>query len=762
LTLTRRIILTALLTLAGLWAVLHVSSRLFLVRGFLDLEREALNRKVERAQAAVEDSVHALATQAENWAVWDDTYAFLGDDNQGYRRANLGESSFETLRIDLLVIRDVSGRVVHARWRPGPDASPAEVPPAALDQLLSVERGSASPGEAMSIAGLTVVNAQPMLLAARSVLTSGGEGPSRGTLTMGRWLNGPQTQRIERLTGASVRVIGASPMPGAMIGDDVVTGVADLACLRGGPAARIAVSIPRDIFRAGERITRYLELALTIGCGLFTGALALFIHVCITRRVVRLGRVVDDIARGSPGAARVPVGAGDDEIARLARNVNELLKVKHEHETKLALRARELQVARLQAEAASNAKSGFLANMSHEIRTPMTAILGYADLLVSDDGTPAPPSVHAEAVSTIRRNGEHLLNVINDILDLSKIEAGRMTTERLECRPLELIEEVRELMALRAAASKLSVELVVGYPVPETIVTDPVRVRQILVNLLSNAIKFTPAPPGGPGRITVRVESPAEPDGTRTLRVSVADTGPGITDELRSRLFTPFTQQDQTTTRKFGGTGLGLAISRQLAGLLGGSLTCPRNGPEQPRGAVFVLTLPVPAGAALLHAAPEPARLCVQRASSTTGLSGRVLLAEDGVDNQRLLKHVLTASGASVRIVDTGAKALAAWTEDPSGVDLVLMDMQMPEMDGYEATVALRQAGYAGPIIALTADAMAGTRERCLQAGCDDYLTKPLDRALLLMTCRRWLTTPREPGAGASAAGRDAEAGKGG
>ncbi|MBY0263051.1 MAG: response regulator, partial [Phycisphaerales bacterium] len=222
------------------------------------------------------------------------------------------------------------------------------------------------------------------------------------------------------------------------------------------------------------------------------------------------------------------------------------------------------------------------------------------------------------------------------------------------------------------------------------------------------------------------------------------DTGVGIAEALRQRLFTPFSQHDASTTRKFGGTGLGLAISQQLAQMLGGSLEAPRPDPGAARGAVFELLLPIPEGAAMLSG-PEPDAppASVVAATAKIRLSGRILLAEDGVDNQRLLQHVLRTAGATVLLAENGTEAVAAARAADPPFDLVLMDMQMPEMDGYEATVALRQAGVDTPIVALTAHAMAGDRERCLAAGCNDYLTKPIDRATLLGTCGHWMLAQR-------------------
>ncbi len=386
------------------------------------------------------------------------------------------------------------------------------------------------------------------------------------------------------------------------------------------------------------------------------------------------------------------------------------------------------------AESATRAKSEFLANMSHEIRTPMTAILGYADLLAGQ----LDNSEHLEALDIIRRNGNHLLAVINDILDLSKIEAGKFQVERQACSPAAVAAEVVSLMRVRANGKGLGLQLEFAGPVPQTISTDTARLRQILLNLVGNAIKFTET---GNVRIIVRLDGR---DGLEPkLLYEVIDTGIGMTPTQVANLFRPFQQAEASTARKFGGTGLGLVIANRLAAMLGGDIAVASQSGE---GSTFALRIdPGPlAGVALLdHASESIAVPAPANRSPLPRLSCRILLAEDGADNQRLISFVLKKAGAEVTAVDNGRKAmemaLAAFRgrrfDDPRvPFDVILMDMQMPVMDGYEATRRLRDEGYTGPIIALTAHAMAEDRQKCLDAGCDDYATKPIDRATLLNT----------------------------
>jgi len=412
-----------------------------------------------------------------------------------------------------------------------------------------------------------------------------------------------------------------------------------------------------------------------------------------------------------------------------------------------------LDLAAAGARAATRAKSDFLANMSHEIRTPMTAIVGYADLLL-DPGQSAEE--RAEAIQTIRRNADHLLTIINDILDISKIEAGRMSVETIPTNVLQIVEEVYSLMLVRAREKGVSLSVEYELPAPERISTDPTRMRQILLNLVSNAVNFTPS---GDVTVTLQLRRGPEP----ALRIAVSDTGIGMTPEQIGRLFQPFTQADDTMARRFGGTGLGLAISQQLARMLGGVIEVESRPGE---GSVFALVLPTGPleGVALRHrvrhddpgSRPREGEAGAAGGAAPVRSGRRVLLAEDGVDNQRLIAHYLRRGGVEVEIVENGAKAAErALGEAARGTpfDVVLMDMQMPELDGYSATGLLREKRYGGPIVALTAHAMSGDRDRCLRAGCDDYLTKPVDPEQLLRTVERLGARGR---GGAAAPGREA------
>ncbi len=397
---------------------------------------------------------------------------------------------------------------------------------------------------------------------------------------------------------------------------------------------------------------------------------------------------------------------------------------------------RELLEAKATAEAASRAKSLFVANMSHEIRTPMTAILGYADLLLHPNQT---SEERRRCIQTMRRNGQHLLAIINDILDVSKIEAGKMTVECITCSPMQIVSDVAAMMKVRAQDKNLGFDVRYSGTIPQAINTDPTRLRQILMNLIGNAIKFTTK-----GSIKLLITMPDTSKTTKPqLRFDVIDTGVGLTKQQQESLFKPFAQADSSTTRKFGGTGLGLIISKRLAQLLGGDVTVHS---VEAAGSTFSALVQTGSlqGVAMMESPAFVASSNDQSVDFAAGpqMSGRVLLAEDGPDNRVLITYYLQHAGLDVTVVENGLLARdAALQSERSGknFDLILMDMQMPELDGYSATSQLRLNGYKRPIVALTAHALGGDREKCIAAGCDDFAVKPIDQEQFFRTIRRFL-----------------------
>ena len=512
------------------------------------------------------------------------------------------------------------------------------------------------------------------------------------------------------------------------------------------------VVIDESFDKAFAPIVTIRNVSLLLG-GL--GLLLTFVPAILTVRSI--SKRIEDLTRAAKQVGEGALGTqvasdGQDEVASLAASFNTMSRSLERQAESLRAQTNELREAERLAIAANLAKGAFLANMSHEIRTPMTAILGYADMLLSEGDIERAPPERIEAIQTIRRNGEHLLTIINDILDFSKIEAGKLEVDRVAVDPIRIVEEVVSLMHVRAKQKQLDLDVAWKGPLPRMIQGDPVRMRQVLINLVGNAIKFTDR-----GSVTITTSFTKNREGEPFVQYDVRDTGIGLTQEQIEKLFQSFSQADSSMTRKYGGTGLGLTISKRLTEMMGGELTV-----ESTPGKGSTFSAKISSGQIEGVAMVNP---CLQLEANSRSderqldqapqLTGcRILLVEDGPDNQKLIAFLLRKSGAEVTIVENGKLAIESLTQDatvdgelthPARFDVILMDMQMPVMDGYTAASILRDRGNRIPVIALTAHALNAEREKCLAAGCDEYATKPINRKKLIHTVARMAKRSQTP-----------------
>jgi signal transduction histidine kinase/CheY-like chemotaxis protein len=748
--------ISVLLTTAALRTIVYPT--------FDSLQTRMAESDVARVQQALDAVGMVLDAATRDWSQWDDSYAFVQGQNEEFAEENLYNYSLFEIDVNVMLFYDARGRLF---WGQFIDVDTLETLP--LEEILIQPL---APDDALvryeDVAGGTrgVLRTRrgPMVIASRPIVTSQGMGPIAGTLIFGRLLDESQIEELGELTKASFALIpvddeGLSPderqaLEHAARGelhhvrDEALQLTYDLIqSVYGEPAFLLRLDSPREIAAVGLNAVLLAALFLALTALFPVASMWLLIRRLIVAPVSELTRHMLEMRASRDLSRRIDLQRGD-EIGTLAGQFDSLTADLEEARREMAAsRDAALEVARL--------KSDFLATMSHEIRTPMNGVIGMADMLLDTQLT----TRQREFADTIQSSADGLLALVNDILDFSKLEARSVDLEPCDFALGRLVEKVVQTFEGTARTSGLDLSCRIPPEVDGTYRGDPGRLRQILLSLVGNAVKFT-----SEGEVSIGVSAQAEDGDERRIRFEVRDTGIGISPEQRGRIFDSFAQADASTTRRYGGSGLGLAISQHLVDMMGGEIGVES---EADAGSTFWLVVPLRRRDAVsvsdrASAAPE----------STRGIrmNGHILLAEDNPVNQRVALAMLETLGCQVDVVEDGERALEALAETP--YDAVLMDCEMPNVDGFEATARIRRreaeagGGARVPILALTAHAVEGAREKCLAADMDDYLSKPFRRDELRRALGPWLSevapeTEPEPAPEAPQAGPDPNAAPG-
>lgn len=732
--------LKVLFTLAISFFILFLGqvsiARLIVLKTFAELEEEKALTDARRIEKALLEKIDKVRITASDWAYWNDTYQFVQDKNAAYIESNLTKEVFETLGINVFFIINTNGEIIFQNFL---DLDNSEnknrnmVPSQYIKTFRDNNLISNNYPVNKSISGLLKSNKKGILLSIEPILTTSEKGPPAGRIIMGRFLDEEIIQEIEDNVQIPISLYDYDDFPLSnsaksdveknlslekkfaieILNQNNIRNCVLLSDINNNPILVLEGQKNRALYNRGLATFKFYFWS-TLIIGLISVLIILrIVDKLILSRLSYLSKQVEDI--GNLDKQHLSVLMTDnDEISNLANVINSTM-------TQLEKKKQELEKAKEEADYANQAKSQFLANMSHELRTPLNAILGFNQIMQHDASI---KETQKENLEIVNRSGKYLLSLINDILDLSKIESGKITLNPNHFRLDELVESIYNLLRLKAEAKGLEFSYSINSNVPQYLYADSKKLHQTLMNLLGNAIKFT-----AKGKVSLLVSKVDNESQLKTKeKVSftnilfiVEDTGMGIDKDELDNLFEAFVQT-QSGKKSNQGTGLGLSISRQFVKLMGGDI---KVSSEWGKGTTFQFTIKAEISSAAKVKAKSTTSKVIRLAPSQPNY--RILVVDDVLENRYLMLKLLEPIGFSVKLAENGQEAINIWREWYP--HLIWMDMQMPVVNGYEATKKIKSQNHGKKtiIIALTASSLEEEKSFILSTGCDDFVSKPFE-----------------------------------